>query len=165
MYKIFMGVLAKSHFKLPVVKCQKERLFVTGEKYDLKAKIKNIGTSPFPGGDLSLNILWSNGPRVLWEFPIQRLKPGDNVEVSYGTTDVLSDGPALFYANGTDSNKKSINFYNVRGNSLHTQPAGTHLYTIIPKNSEALYGLWALEVAVVALVILIIFQIVDWCIR
>lgn len=170
MYKICMEILARSHFRLPILKCIMEYLFVTGEKYDLKAKIKNIGTATFPGGNFSLDILWSNGLLVYWRFKIGQLQPGKSVEANYGSTDVLADGPALFYAKAVDLNGQPINFYDVKGNPIHIQPVGnykgwTHIYSIIPKNAEALYGLWALEVAAISLVILIIFQIIDWCIR
>jgi len=170
MYKIYMEILARSHFRLPILKSRKEHLFVTGEKYDLKARIKNIGTTTFPGGNFSLDILWSNGLLVFWRFPVRRLQPGESVKVNYGITDVLADGPALFYAKAIDFNGQSIDFYDMKGNPIRTQPVGNyqgwiHIYSIIPKNAEALYELWALEVAAISLVILIIFQIIDWCIR
>jgi hypothetical protein len=165
-----MEILAGSHFKLPILKSRKESLFVTGDKYDLKAKIRNIGTNDFPGGEFLVHILWSNGPTVYWGFQVRPLEPNDDEQVNYGPTDVLSDGSALFYVRGADVNGEKIGFHNSEGNLRRTNPWGdyqgwTHLYTIIPKNPDSLYQLWALEMAVVALVILIVFQILDWCIR
>jgi len=170
MYKICMEILASSRFRLPILKCRRERLFVTGERYDLKVRIKNIGTAIFPGGNFSLNIFWSNGLLVYWRFKVGQLQPGKSIEVNYGSTDVLADGPALFYAEAVDLNGQPIDFYDTKGNLVPTQPVGnykgwTHIYTIIPKNAEAIYSLWALEVAAVSLVILVIFQIIDWYIR
>jgi len=170
MYKIHIEILAESHFKLPVLKRRKERLFVTGEKYDLKAKIKNIGTSIFPGGNFSLDILWFNGPLICWRFKVGQLQPGESINVDYGSTDVLTDGPALFYIKAVDASGRTIIFHYSEGNPIPAQPMGnykgwTHIYSIIPKNAEALYGLWALEVATISLLILVIFQIIDWCIR
>lgn len=84
----------------------------------------------------------------------------------YGRTHVLDDSPALFYVQGMDVNGQAISFCDMSGNQLKPQPppfdlAGfTHIYTIIPKNAEELYQLWALVVALISVVPIFIKDIV-----
>jgi len=151
-HNIAIEIIAKSCFKIPYLKIPKERIFITGEKYNLSAKIKNRGANTFPGGNFQIIIQWPNGLVVGWPFRVKALAPGGIVELQYGVTAILDDGPALFLAKATDINGQNVDFCDIQGEKLHAQSSGlTHVYTIIPKNAEELYQLWALVIAIISL--------------
>ncbi|MEM2099614.1 MAG: hypothetical protein QXZ70_07300 [Candidatus Bathyarchaeia archaeon] len=84
-------------------------------------------------------------------FTVNALKPGEEKIVKYGFTDVLSDGAALFMVQAKDTSGQVIDFYDFAGNALFPQRSGyTHVFSIIPKNAEALYQLWVLSFAVIS---------------
>jgi len=161
MHKIAMEILADSCFKVPILKISKKNTFVTGEKYDLRIKIKNLDAAQFPGGVFDVRIIWANQMKVSWSFTINALKPNEEKIVEYGLTDVLSDGAALFMAHAKDVNGQVIDFYDFAGNVLIPQKSRyTHIYSIIPKNAEALYQLWALLFAVISFIALIVVDVI-----
>lgn len=134
---------------------------MTGEKYDLRMKIKNLDVARFPGGVFDVRIIWANQMEVTWLLTINTLAPDEEKIVKYGLTDVLSDGAALFMAHAKDVNGQVIDFYDFVGNVLIPQKSGyTHIYSIIPKNAEALYQLWALLFAVISFFALITVDVI-----
>jgi len=148
---IGIEIVAESCFKVPYLRIPMKDTFINGEKYKLRAKIRNMGTKNFPGGRFQVLIRWSSGLAVVWNFQVKALSPSQNEEPEYGITDVLG-GPALFLAKGTDVNGQLVNFCDKWGNKLIGQPSRyTHVYSIIPKNAEALYQLWALIIAAISL--------------
>jgi hypothetical protein len=161
MHKIAVEILADSCFKVPILKISKKNTFVTGEKYDLRIKIRNLDIVQFPGGVFDVRIIWANQMEVSWLFTVNALKPGEEKIVKYGLTDVLSDGAALFMAYAKDTNGQVIDFYDFAGNVLFPQKSGyTHIYSIIPKNAEALYQLWALLFAVISFIASIVVDVI-----
>lgn len=165
---IGIEIVAESCFKVPYLRIPKKHTFINGEKYKLSAKIKNMATTNFPGGNFHIVIQWSNGLIVSWNFQVNALAPNESDEPEYGLTDVLG-GPALFLARGTDVNGQAANFCDLQGNSLAPQQSGyTHVYSIIPKNAEELYQLWTLIIGVVSLLPFlvkdIIIPLVQWLI-
>lgn len=158
---IGITIITKSCFKVPYLHIAKKQTFITGEKYELSAKIENMGTTTFPGGDFQVIIQWPNGLAVFWNFKIGALAPKDFSEPKYGITDVLDDGPALFLMKGKDINGKMMALHDKWGNRLAPQTSGfTHVHTIIPKNAEELYQLWALIFAAISLVPILIKDVI-----
>jgi len=157
---IGIEIVAESCFKVPYLRIPQKSTFINGEKYKLSAKIKNMGTKNFPGGNFQVIIQWSIGLSVFWNFQVKPLSPNEVIEPEYGITDVLG-GPALFLAKGNDVNGKVVSFCDRWGNRLYSQPSGyTHVYSIIPKNAEALYELWALIIAVISLFPIVIKDVI-----
>lgn len=77
-------------------------------------------------------------------FTVNAPKPEEEKIVKYGLTDVLSDGTALFMAQAKDTSGQMIDFYDFAGNAFFRREADiTNVFSIIPKNAEALYQLWA----------------------
>jgi len=163
---INIEIRAESSFKVPVLSISKKRTFVTVGEYTLSARIKNCSTENFLGGNFLVIIKWPNGLVVNWPFKIGNLASSGMTLQDYGRTHVLDDSPALFYVQGMDVNGQAISFCDMSGNQLKPQPppfdfAGfTHIYTIIPKNAEELYQLWALVVALISVVPIFIKDIV-----
>lgn len=157
---IGIEIVAESCFKVPYLRIHKKDTFINGEKYKLSAKIKNMGTGNFPGGKFQVIIQWSNGLSVFWNFQVKSLSPNEGEEPEYGITDVLG-GPALFLAKGTDANGQLVSFCDKWRNKLICQPSGyTHVYSIIPKNAEELYQLWALIVGVISLFPIVVKEVI-----
>ena len=158
---IRMEIITESLFKIPYLGIRKKKIYVTGEKYSLRAKIENRSQNLFQGGTFQINIHWPNGLVVRWPFTIGQLAPGGIHIENYGNTDVLDESPALFLVNGIDNNGQAILFCDGGGNQLTPQPTGfVHLHTIIPKNAEALYQLWALVIAVISLFPILIKDVI-----
>jgi hypothetical protein len=70
------------------LKISKKNTFVTGEKYDLRIKIKNLDVAHFPGGVFDVKIIWANQMEVSWLFTTNALKPDEERIIKYGLTDV-----------------------------------------------------------------------------
>lgn len=158
---IGITIITESCFKVPYLNIHKKQTFITGENYELSAKIKNTSTIKFPGGDFQVRIQWSNGLIVFWTFKVGALAPDEVSEQKYGITAVLDDGPALFLMQGIDANDKMIPLCDKWGNRLVPQNSGfTHVHTIIPKRAEELYQLWAVMLAVVSLVPILIKDVI-----
>lgn len=60
MHKIAIEILTDSCFKVPILKFSKMNTFVTGEKYDLRIKLKNFDVAQFPGDVFDVRIVWAN---------------------------------------------------------------------------------------------------------
>lgn len=151
----------RSLFEVPLLKIPLKHTFVTGEKYTLSAKIKNMGTSKFPGGSIDMKIIWPNRLVVSWKIYVKALAPNEMIKEKYGVTDVLDDGPALLLVRGHDTKGKKISFCNFSGKRLIPQPNDfTHVHTIIPKSAERLYTLWALIIAAASLLLLLVKDVV-----
>jgi len=171
---IAVQIKAESFFKIPLLGVPRKKIFVTGGEYTLSARIKNFSTEDFHGGNFLVLVRWPNKLTVKWQFGIGTLTPNEVTSVDYGTTHVLDDSPALFLVKGTDVDGQAISFCDMSANRLEPQPhefdAGfVHIYTIIPKNAEELYQLWALIVAIISVVPIfikdVIVPLIQWLIQ
>ena len=158
---------AESLFRIPYLTIPIRRTFVTGEKFRVSATIKNLSEQQFLGGVLKVIIKWPNGLLVTWGMTIGNLNADETAKEDF-TTDVLDDGPALFLAEATDNKGVSLDLYHMN-KSVHSSQLwrlGTksqklfHIYTIIPKNAEELYQLWALIVAAISLSPIVVKELV-----
>jgi len=171
---IGIEIKAESSFKMPILRIPRRKTFVTGGEYKLSARIKNFDPEDFHGGTFLVLVRWPNKLTVRWEFEIETLTPNEVISVDYGVTHVLDDSPALFLVKGTDVNEQAISFCDMNANRLKPQPrefdAGfVHIYTIIPKNAEELYQLWAVIVAIISVVPIfikdVILPLIQWLIQ
>ena len=72
---IGIEVITESLFEVPYLRIRKKNTFITGQKYELSMRIRNMGANNFPGGNLQMRILWPNGLNVFWNINAKPLVP------------------------------------------------------------------------------------------
>jgi hypothetical protein len=170
-------IITSSRFRIPYLGVLMPKTYVVGRKFVVTAHFVNHDTAAFLGGNVDVVWRWQNGLAVTWTIRLPSLAPNEHYNISFGETDVLDDSPALFYVDGipTANLNQHIQFCHVNGTSIQPQPpqAGAlagwyHIHTIIPKRAEELYQLWAILVAIAALIPIatenIVIPILKWLI-
>lgn len=162
---IHIEIKTESLFEIPYLKISMKNNYITGGKYRLSAQIKNMGTDSFSGGQFHVIVRWPL-LSVFWNFQVGTLEPGETGVEEFGVSDVLDDRAALFLVSGEYDNKTPIPFCDKDRNQLEAWPKESefpgyvHVHTIIPKNAEELYQLWAFLIAAISLVSIFVKDIV-----
>ncbi len=173
MYELTIKGHSKSNAKLL---CKRTKHFIVGQKYEIHFVVKNISKETSPSGRCFIIIYWPGSKAdTTMDFHVKRLGP-DKCDVSKKWRfDALSTGLALIslnqikpnhYAykkllarNEIDKNGKSkLNFvtHDDEEKELHTSKVFDFFYVTTP---EAIYEYYALIVAAISLVSLLLIEI------
>lgn len=153
------------------------KVVTEGEAFEIGYKIKNIGTTSFPGGRVIVEITWSSlDEKVYQGIDIgERLDPGDETEPTKNSQAPLKSGYTWFYvANATASDGRDLQVCKDDGTQLwpyqqvqlgdSTVHFRQPLHAVRARTHEEISEHRALWIAAGALILLVLFQIVDWLI-
>ena len=140
---------------------------VEGKEFKVTYKIKNIDTRTIPKGTIRVHIRWTTIGRDFrdnQDIPIENLQPNDTL-VTEAETRAMTAGMTVFSPASDSfsaSDGKEIWLYHVNGKRI---PKRGVFAFVRARSHEEIFESWALKVSAISLVILIIFQIIDWIIR
>ena len=154
------------------------KVVTEGEEFEIIYKIKNTGTNLFPGGRVVVEITWSSlSEKVYQSIDINEpLSPGEETEPTEYSQAPLSSGYTWFYvANATASDRRAVQVYKDGGVQLwplqqvqlgdSTAHLRRPLHAVRARTHEEITEHRALWVAAGALVLLVLFEIIDWLFR
>lgn len=139
---------------------------VEGESCTIMHRIRNIGTIPFVGGTVVVRMSWpSLGGAMYVNHPLvvsKTLQPQESVDIRMVDTPATS-GMTIFtlvIAQANDANP--IEMFLPNGNLVG---GGMVIGGGRARGQEEISQIQSVQVTAVSLVILVVFQIVDWAIR
>jgi len=140
---------------------------IEGEIFKVTYVIMNISKTIFPGGDIYVIVSWpSIGPSMLVTHPIKikALKPGEQFQLSREEKPATSGMTIFTHPNVPflARNGVPIELYLEDGRKL---VAGQLIGGVRARSHEEISQARAVWIAAVSLVVLLIFQVIDWLIR
>ena len=154
------------------------KILTEGETFDIVYKAKNIGNTPFPGGKVIVELSWSSlNEKVYQEISIDKPLPTNGeTEPKKNSQAPLTPGYTWFYvANASASDGKAVEVYKNGGILLwpykqvslgeSTVYFRQPLHAVRARTHEEISQQRVLWIAAGSLVLLVVFQIIDWLIR
>jgi hypothetical protein len=149
------------------------RVATEGEDVTVNYFIKNIGNSVFPGGTLTIQILWpSMGKALFIEEPLEiskPIEPNSELRVEARKLTAYTAGYTVFFIVGAIAfDKAPVQVSMVGGNvcfPLSKTGSGYSFHVIRAQTHEEISQRNALWIAVGSLVVVAIFQVIDWIFR
>jgi len=150
------------HLKLEVIS---PSTITVDQEFKITFKFTNAGSNPFPGMILNIRRIWANldanNIHVDRTFAVEKLELKESYETTFSEKPRI-DGMLLFYLHGFDPkalSKSHVEFLRPNNNPLKL---GSIFHVIRVQSSEEKSQNLANWLAVIALGILIIFQLLDW---
>ena len=140
---------------------------VEGESFTVNYHITNIGQSPFPGGQLVVNVYWPTMSVFVNDknsLTVGALQPKESLDIPYENT-ALASGTGLFTCSSTSHKANDGNPIEACSAKGRTLSSGESIGVARARGQEEISQSQSVQVAAVSLVILVIFQMVDWVIR
>jgi hypothetical protein len=138
--------------------------YVSGGNFRISACVKNIDSTKFQGGKLSVNVISAFGQlKLLIEGRVKPIDPKKEVEVDFEGHDVfgvLANGHALFFANVLDNANTLFVLCDEKSKALQKQELGYHVQTFHSLAVGEFFSLAALmvnSIAFIANIILITY--------
>lgn len=140
---------------------------IEGKSFKVSYRIKNVSSTSFPGGLIFVRVFWPVlGPTLFVNHPIPigPLEPNEVFELSYEETPAASGMMVFTPTEDTfmSGNRVPIELRLANGNRLM---AGVPIGGVRARSPEEVSEARAVRIAAGSLVILMIFQIMDWLIR
>jgi len=146
MYELIVEVKTVSYAK----KIKKLQSFIVREPFSVDVKFTNIGSSFFPGGQLTLLVAWSNGQGVTVPVIIPELDINKDETVELNKTEALAEGFGLILIRNVKANDgNTITLFDIKRESIEPKVA---IHSIPTKTWEEIYTYWALIIAVISLI-------------
>lgn len=169
MYKLVLKVDVKSMAKVLGLNLKS---YLVGHNFKVIYNLKNEGDQTFPGGYMRIQILWPNGQIEQTSYSIPKITPTETKQAIDSRTNepfsiwgVLSRGFALFFLGGaTLVNNQALILYG-SPDIEHGIRGDSSFFSILGKEPEELYQLWALIFAIASLLILVsdkVLNIFKW---
>jgi hypothetical protein len=155
------------------------KIVTEGENFHIVYKISNRGSAPYPGGVVNVEISWNGVDAKVYQ-PIvidKRLEPNEEFkEKKYSQTPLIagytwfhvyqassSDGLSVIVVNPTDAQIFPYQTLQVSPTAItyFRQPA----HAVRARTHEEFYTYWGLWAAVGSLVVIAIFQAINWLIQ
>lgn len=116
---------------------------IYGEKFDVVVRLRNVRDVRFPGGSITISILWPNSQTVLFNRHIPPLNPGEPTSLDPYTTDAASEGFALFFVyEARPYDGASLDFVNESGDPRGQIGKGGAFYSFPAYEWSELYTKW-----------------------
>jgi len=133
--------------------------FLEGGEYGVSFIITNLGSKPFPGGQMILKVEWPTNQAVTFGFSIPQILPGESfVEDEIGTN-VLSKGYGLFFwKSASSSDGKPVRLFRNRQSPIPVDKRSS-FHAIFGKGPEEIYELWGMLIAAFSLFIIALEKI------
>jgi hypothetical protein len=155
------------------------KVVTEGEAFNIGYKVKNVGTTVFPSGVVTVEISWpSLEPKVYQPVIINSpLSPNDEFEEHRYSQAPLVAGYTWFHIyQAVASDRANVEVYNATGAQLYpyqqlnvSSSAVTYFrqpaHAVRARTHEEVYTKWALWIATGSLAAVAAIQIVDWVIR
>jgi hypothetical protein len=146
--------------------------------FKIRYKVKNIGNTIFPGGNVTVEISWASLDQKVYQPIIinDPLAPNAEIEENRYSQAPLMAGYTWFHVFQAIANDgSSVEIYNTGGARIWPyqqiasgppvqflkQPA----HAVHARTREETISKWALVVAAVSLAVLAAFQIIDWILK
>jgi len=151
------------------------KVVIEGVNFKIGYKVKNIGTTVFPGGHLTVEISWASlDQRVYQSIVINNpLSPDSEIEENNYSQAPLMAGYTWFNViEAAASNGNTVEVYNAgraRVWPYRQIGPGTFIkqpvFAVRARTKEEIYSQWALWVAAGSLAVVAAFQIADWILK
>ena len=148
--------------------------YFVSDEFKLGFSLTNIGDEIFPGGNMTIMILWPNRQFFKPSYRIPEIKPKETKKATDVITDepinilrILASGYGLFYLKNTSTIEKKPFILYDSPDSDRGIWRDYAFHSILGKEPEELYQLWALWAAVFSLLILVsekVFHFLKWII-
>ena len=143
---------------------------IIDEQYHVKYTIKNLNKVLFPGGKIIIAMFWSAiGNFLVNNHPmsIKELKPEEKISFDFDQVPEISGMTVLLRPDIPEKpflakDLKPIKLFLPNGNEI---PHGQVIHSIRVKSMEEISQVKNTKIAAWALVLLVLFQIIDWILR
>lgn len=152
----------------------KPRVATEGEEFIVNYFAKNIGAKSFPGGTITVRVSWpSLGQNVIDTDVLEIDKPiAPNVELFCGSRKYtpMTSGYSLFnIIHATAYDQSPVSVYDSSGERCLPPEGGERgipvVYSVRAQTHEEISQRKAIWIAVGSLIVIAIFQVIDWALR
>lgn len=157
------------------LKISTPKIVTYGEAFEITYTAKNIGNDPFPGGRISVELSWPAYNEKVYQPVIINhiLPPNTENEPTQNSQAPLVPGYTWFYIGNViavdggrvlvfgENGGQLWPYLEVAPNQFMKQP----LHAVRARTKEEISAVRALWIAAVSLVILIIFQLINWVLQ
>jgi hypothetical protein len=164
--------LASPKHKLSIRATTTPKIATEGEEFSVTYTVKNIGSVPFPGGNLIIQLTWPLSSKIVVNHPVAIAGPlspsSEKTSTEQKETPLTAGYTMFFVANANANDGKPVEVYLPDGRRLWpplTPNVARPFHAVRARTHEEISQRNAVWIAVISLAIIAVFQVLDWLFR